>query len=207
MINKYSYFYNADLKVSEHFQVKEFASKKNGILYSDTILIDSLLVDMLEQLFKALECSKIIITSGYRTSNHDKSVGGTGTGKHVEGMAADIICYDKAGKIINSKYVCCAAQDLGIKGIAKISANATHIDTRTIRYYGDETVSLNTVTNDFYEYFGIKKINKEVEEAINVLAKKDICDATYWISNYDKENCVQYVGQLIKNMATYINSN
>ncbi|WP_455124873.1 D-Ala-D-Ala carboxypeptidase family metallohydrolase [Ruminococcus sp.] len=35
------------------------------------------LIEKLEKLFTALNCSKIIVTSGYRCEQHDKNVGGT----------------------------------------------------------------------------------------------------------------------------------
>lgn len=155
MSNIKQYNCNSNAQLSQHFNVSEFKCKCGG---SHNIINDSDLINMLEKLYTGLNCSRIIITSGHRCSYYDKKVGGSGRGKHVDGMAADIICYDMLNKIINSKLVCCKAQDLGFGGIARISDTATHLDTRTgSRYLGDETVSLNTVTNDFYKYFGIEK--------------------------------------------------
>lgn len=115
----------------------------------------------LEKLYSALVCSKIIINSGYRCAAHDKNVGGSGTGHHVYGNAADIVCYGKDGKIISSKKVCCAAQDVGFGGIANIdiSYTATHVDVRTSNFWkGDEVkTSAYSVTDDFYKYYGFTK--------------------------------------------------
>ncbi|MDE5763764.1 MAG: hypothetical protein K2I00_02215 [Ruminococcus sp.] len=145
-------------KITEHFSVNEFRCKCGG--NHDTKL-DSDLVNKLEQLHKALNCSEIIINSGYRCSAHDKNVGGSGTGQHVNGCAADIICYDKNNNKISSKKVSCVAQDLGFGGIANIDSTytATHVDTRTSNFWkGDEVVtSAYSVTGDFYKYYNLSK--------------------------------------------------
>lgn len=53
--------------------------------------------------------------------------------------------------------VCCKAQDIGFTGIANITAayQYTHVDVRTgKKWYGDEVHGNNSVTDDFYKYFG-----------------------------------------------------
>ena len=144
-------------QLTEHFNAREFRCKCGK---SHDFLISDELVSKLEQLYAALDCGKIIVNSGYRCPEHDKAVGGTSTGQHTKGTAADVVCYDKSGNIISAKTVCCKAQDLGFGGIANITGAYTsvHLDVRTgSRYYGDETKGTNTVTNDFYSYFGIAK--------------------------------------------------
>ena len=154
-------------QLSEHFNVTEFRCKCEGL--HDT-KIDTDLIDKLEKLFKALKCSKIIVNSGHRCSAHDKAAGGYGSGKHVDGMAADIVCYDKSNNVISSKEVCAAAQDVGFNGIANIDITytATHVDTRTGgKWYGDEAVpggTSSSVTDDFYAYFGIEKPEKNTAD-------------------------------------------
>lgn len=139
------------------------------------------LVSMLEQLYEKLNCSKIIVTSGYRCTQHDKTVGGSGTGQHTRGTAADICCYGQDGKPISSKVVCCTAQDLGFGGIANISSEYiyTHVDVRTgYRWLGDETVNNNTVTDDFYKYFGISKTDKPLSNGIDLSCHNGSIDWT-----------------------------
>ncbi|MDE5558977.1 MAG: hypothetical protein K2J32_15030, partial [Ruminococcus sp.] len=149
-------------QLTEHFNVSEFRCKcgKNH----DTIL-NTALPEKLEKLFKALNCSKIIINSGYRCASHDKAVGGSGAGHHVYGNAADIVCYDQSGNKISSKKVCCVAQDVGFGGIANIDGTytATHVDVRTSNFWkGDETVTTAySVTDDFYSYYGIPKTSAD----------------------------------------------
>ncbi|MBQ9921689.1 MAG: DUF882 domain-containing protein [Clostridia bacterium] len=143
--------------LSAHFAISEFACKCGK---SHNTMIDSALVDKLEELRDALHCSKIVINSGYRCSAHDKAVGGSGAGQHTKGTAADIVCYDKDGKKISSKIVSCAAQDIGFNGIANINSSytATHVDVGNRRWYGDETItSSRSVTDDFYNHYGLTR--------------------------------------------------
>lgn len=150
------YSHNDKTQLSTHFNVKEFKCKCGG---NHTNKIDSDLISKLEQLYSALGCSKIIINSGYRCNAHDKSVGGNGSGQHTKGTAADIVCYDKDGKIISAKIVTCAAQDIGFNGIGNISAKyqAVHVDVRSGKWYGDETKGTSSVTSDFYDYWDLTK--------------------------------------------------
>ena len=91
------YQFKSDIQLSPHFNVQEFRCKCGDT--HDT-LISGELIDKLEQLYTTLNCSKIIVTSGYRCPTHDKNVGGTSTGQHTKGTAADICCYGQDGKPI-----------------------------------------------------------------------------------------------------------
>ena len=151
------YDYNDSTQLSPHFNAREFRCQCGQ---PHETLIVSELVDKLEALYTALNCSKIIVTSGYRCPEHDKAVGGTSSGQHTKGTAADVCCYGQDGQPISSKTVCCKAQDLGFGGIANITTSYqyTHLDVRTgYRWLGDEVKGNGTVTEDFYKYFGIKK--------------------------------------------------
>jgi len=149
----YSYKRDKEKYCSAHTQVREMRSKDGA----DTILVDTSLMAMIEKLFTKMQCSKYIISSGYRTPAYDKAVGGNGKGQHTLGKAVDACFYWKDGSIIPAQVVCCAAQDLGFKGIANISKKYqyVHLDMRTTgrRYLGDEIKGTNTVTSNFYEYF------------------------------------------------------
>lgn len=152
-----------DYYVSPHFQVKEFASKSGTKIYSDTVKIHNKLVELLEALYAKLDCGSIIINSGYRTSQHSVAIGGYASDKHTEGKAADIVCYDKYGKVIPAKRVCCVLEDMGnVYGVAYINERAVHVDTRagsnTNRYFGDESkVGSPNITKlgykSFHDYF------------------------------------------------------
>lgn len=144
-------------QISEHFNVQEFKCKCGK---NHEIKIDETLINFLEMLFPVLGAKWCIVSSGYRCREHDKRVGGSGYGQHTTGRAADVCFFDEENKPISSKIVSCKAQDLGIPGIANINKkfNFIHLDTRTSgKYYGNEIFGYNTVTNDFYKYYGIKK--------------------------------------------------
>ena len=159
------YKYNYETQLSAHFNAREFRCKCGKTHDTE---INPNLVTNLEKLYRALSCSKIIVTSGYRCPDHDKAVGGNGTGQHTKGNAADIICYGQDGSIISTKKVACKAQDIGFRGIGNIDSTYTaiHVDVRTGgKWYGDEAVRGGTsgsVTDDFYRYYSTKE-NSTVE--------------------------------------------
>lgn len=155
-------------QLSEHFNAQEFRCKCGQ---AHDFQVSEELVDKLERLYKNLNCSKIIVTSGFRCVNHDKTVGGNGTGQHTKGTAADICCYGQDGQTISSKTVCCTAQDIGFTGIANINTSYqyTHVDVRSeSKWHGDETKGNSSVTTDFYQYFGIQKGGAETMKGIDV---------------------------------------
>lgn len=160
------YDYNDSTQLSPHFNIREFRCQCGK---SHETLIASELVDKLEALYTALNCSKIIVTSGYRCPEHDKAVGGTSSGQHTKGTAADVCCYGQDGQPISSKTVCCKAQDLGFTGIANITSSYqyTHLDVRTSgKWYGNEIHGNGTVTDDFYKYFGIAKTSNSEKNSV-----------------------------------------
>lgn len=166
MIKTYKYSDNTQL--SPHFNAREFKCKC-GKEHNFQVSTD--LVDKLEKLYEKLNCSKIIVTSGFRCAEHDKNVGGSGTGQHTKGTAADICCYVQDGQPISSKSVCCTAQDIGFTGIANINASYqyTHVDVRNgSKWYGDETKGNNSVTSDFHSYFDIQNEEKNHMKGIDV---------------------------------------
>ncbi len=164
-----SYSSSDNSQLSEHFKVSEFRCKCG---YAHDTLISDELVQMLEKLRAALSCSKINISSGYRCVNHDKAVGGSGTGQHTKGNAADICCYDQSGKPIDNRRVCCTAEDIGFHGIARIKGNGTytHVDVRPGKWYGDETKGMSYCipVASFYDYFGIQKGDASMYKGIDV---------------------------------------
>lgn len=151
-----SYPYNANVQLTPHFNVSEFRCKCGK---THNIYVSEELVNMLESIFQKMNCPKAIISSGYRCAYWDRQVGGSGSGPHVDGMAADIIFYDKTGKPINTRLISCLAQDMGFKGIANITSNYDyiHLDMKGRIYRGNEIYGYNTVTNDFYSYYGVTR--------------------------------------------------
>lgn len=164
-------------QISDHFNMSEFRCKCGSA--HDTLISDEL-VQQLEKLRKALCCSKINISSGYRCISHDKAVGGSGTGQHTKGKAADICCYDHAGNPIDNKIVCCTAEDIGFHGIARIAGNGTytHVDMRDGKWYGDETKGMSYCIpkSSFYDYFNIEKGAKTMYKGIDVSSHQGAID-------------------------------
>lgn len=163
-----TYVSSDSTQLSEHFNAQEFRCKCGQ---AHDFQVSEELVSKLETLYSKLNCSKIIVTSGFRCAAHDKTVGGSGTGQHTKGTAADICCYGQDGQPISSKTVCCTAQDIGFTGIANITAayQYTHVDVRSeSKWYGDETKGNSSVTSDFFSYFGIQKEDKNLMKGIDV---------------------------------------
>ena len=73
--------------LTEHFSRSEFACKC-GCGRAD---VDLRLVSRLEALRRALG-RPLIITSGVRCPEHNRTVGGKPTSAHLKGMAADVRC-------------------------------------------------------------------------------------------------------------------
>ena len=138
-------------QVSKHFHSSEFKCQ-----HCNKINIDDALITKLETIFSKLNASKCIISSGYRCREYDIKIGGF-AGKHSQGLAADCCFYDKSGKIIPSKIVCCVAWDLKqLKGIAKIDNYYVHLDNRAGgTYYGDEAKGNSSYWSNPYDYFKV----------------------------------------------------
>lgn len=153
--------------ISPHFHALEFQCKCSG---KHDFPLDTALVEKLEKLYTALNCSAISVSSGYRCVQHDKAVGGSGTGQHTLGKAADICCYGQDGKPIVSYLVCCAAEDVGFSGVARINDSYTHVDVRSGHWFGDETKgnSYCIPCSSFYEYYDVKRTAKPLKSGIDI---------------------------------------
>lgn len=153
-VKTYSLKKDGEKFLSEHFQVKEFKCKDG----TDKILINTNLIDVLEKLYKHLNCKAINITSGYRTPSHSVKVGGYSTDQHTKGSAADITAKKQDGTLFSSNEICCALEDIShMGGIGRINkTHSVHVDVRGYKCWFDE-VNNEKTTNSWYAYFGIKK--------------------------------------------------
>ncbi len=142
--------YPANTQITNHFNSNEFRCPHCAITR-----ISKELIDKLEVLFAKVHASKCIISSGYRCAYYDKQQNGF-AGRHSEGLAVDCCYYDKDGKIIPSKIICCVAYELGFTGVAYIDKNYTHLDIRKNgTYYGDESRGNGSYWTNPYDYFHI----------------------------------------------------
>lgn len=207
MVKKYSYQKDGNLILSEHFVVKEFASiGDNGKLYSDQVLIDSDLIDVMEKLYNFLDCTSIRVNSGYRTNEHEMSLSknAVANGYHTKGQAVDINCY-KGRKIITAEEIALALEYLGWqKGIGLISKNAVHIDTRATKYYFNEMNGCKSIGTSFFKFYGKskdifkdKEISKDLSDAIDKLSKVFGIDAKWWKEHYEDEYGMNAIKDLI----------
>ena len=158
--------------LTPHFQVHEFADPSDyaNVSYPESIPIHDKLPAVLEKVFEHFGCTKGIINSGYRSPAADLDVGGSGSGPHTLGIAADVYFY-RGSNLIPSRLVACFLKDNGIKGIGLNcggNSNGTHIDMRGFGvwdnsvWYGDEAIRsggiYGTVPNgDYYTYTGTTK--------------------------------------------------
>lgn len=157
--------------LAPHFQVHEFADPSDyvNVSYPEDIPIHDKLPSTLEKVFEHFGCTKGIINSGYRSPDADIDVGGSGSGPHTLGIAADVYFY-KGSEPVPSRLVACFLQDKGIKGIGLNcggNPNGTHIDMRGFGvwdnsvWFGDEAVrnsnGIYKTVSDFYSYTGTTK--------------------------------------------------
>lgn len=163
MIKHFNLYRDGNIRLSQHFKVKEFRCKDG----SETIMIDLDLIPILESLFVNLDCKAINITSGYRTPAWSVHVGGYSTDMHTKGQAVDIQCKDKYGKPITAEKVLMCYEDLGYQGGAGyISRYSVHIDTRSKKTFFIEP-NMNT-TASWRAFFG-----KPIKDAFNVMITID----------------------------------
>ena len=76
---------------TKHFKVSEFTCKDGTPVPPQYLHNAKKVADNLEVLRAALGGRPIIITSGYRTPEHNKKVGGVGGSAHLTASAADIV--------------------------------------------------------------------------------------------------------------------
>lgn len=186
MVKTYSLKKDGATKLSAHFRVREFA--ESG---TDEVKVDEELITQLEALHAALSCSKIIITSGYRTDSK--------TSQHALGRAADVNCWHMVdGKEVRyqGREILLAAEDVGFRGIGWIAGSAAsraavHLDTRSSLYRFDEANGNRMVKdNSWYAYFGVEKPGTEepaqpdacpYSEPTQLLQKGSTGDGVRWV--------------------------
>lgn len=159
-VKYYIYPADKDVQLSPHFKMGEFVdpSDYTSAPFSSTVPIDSDLIDILEQVREHFGCTFCNINSGYRTPTADKAVGGSGSGPHTYGCAADVYFY-KNGQPVESRLIACYLQDIGAHGIGYCCGGnfyGTHIDTLSRVWHGDER-DYSVTVSDYYSYTGTTK--------------------------------------------------
>lgn len=165
---KKRYNWNDSVQLTKNINVREL---RNPVKATTVIELDH--VNKIQSFMNTYGYDKVIFSSGYRTSNYNRKIGGSSNSEHCKGNATDQ-CFYKKGKVVPAKEVCCNAQDFGFKGIGYITTNYVHLDSRTSGMYrGDERNGYsNNVGGDFYKYFGIKKASKTYSGVFPTLPKR-----------------------------------
>lgn len=148
-IKTYSKKAKGSVNITPNFTVKEFACKDG----TDTVKIDYDLAVILQRIRDHFG-KAVVINSGYRTAAYDKKVGGSGSGYHTKGQAADIVVSGVTPLTVGLY----AAELLGDKGGIEIGNSYCHIDTRTSRWraFTENGGSEYTTVTDFGVYL-VKK--------------------------------------------------
>lgn len=118
------------MKLSEHFDLSEFACKCGcgGERAPEIAANLKRVAAMLEKIRAALGNKPITVTSGYRCTKHNARVGGKPQSLHLTGRAADIQVADLSPAEVQDK-----AEDVPeAKGIGK-HPKFTHLDVRPER--------------------------------------------------------------------------
>lgn len=126
MVKTYSNKKDGAVQITPHFKVREFACHDG----TDKVLIDVDGVKKLE-LMRIWARQSIRISSGYRTPEHNKRIGGSPTSYHTKGQAFDIVITGRTPTEA-AKF----AQLIGFGGIeVNRDTNYLHVDTRTKKYF------------------------------------------------------------------------
>ncbi len=113
-----------NIQISKNFKLREFQCTDSGSL----VKLDSGLLNKLQLLRDKLN-NPVNITSGYRTLECNKRVGGSSNSYHMKGMAADIYSPGYTPAEIAK-----VAEVVGFTGIGTYS-NFVHVDVRPNRYH------------------------------------------------------------------------
>lgn len=134
------------MKITEHFSLEEFACR-DGSKYPTKWIQPRLrlLCAQLEIIRAACGGRPIEVTSGYRTPEYNRKIGGARRSQHVEGRAADIKISGMAPAAVHGLILdLYRADKLQIGGLGAYGS-FTHVDTRPgdrlARWSGSRTSS------------------------------------------------------------------
>ena len=110
----------------QSFSPREMACKGTG-----NLVIDTQAMDMLQRLRTNLG-KPLVITSAYRSPEHNRNVGGAKRSKHMEGIAFDVVMSNHDPHTFEA-----AARAVGFTGFGYyIKSGFMHIDTAEARSWG-----------------------------------------------------------------------
>ena len=189
MVNTYSLRKDGQKKLQPNFSVYEWACPSG----SDEIKIDTDLPPFLQLLRMCLGVDHMEVISGYRTQAYNDSLPNSAkTSQHLQGKAADIKGWLNPGrtKYLEPKYICCAAEVLGMPGIG-LMQTAVHVDVRTTgKSYFDENFKNTRIENlagnhkSWFTYCDINDLGfmkNLFAEPERILRKGDKGDDVRWL--------------------------
>lgn len=125
----YSLDRDGNLALSRHFKVREFRCKDG----SDPIFISPDLVDALEAV-RLWAKAPVVITSAFRTAQHNARSGGAKYSQHLYGLAADITVKGKTPMEV-ARFLETVLPRSGGIGLYQ---SFVHVDVRGKRYRWDQ---------------------------------------------------------------------
>ena len=173
MIKTYSMKKDWNKKVSGHFSVYEFACSDK----SDTVLIDTELVNILEQV-RAHFGKPVHINSAYRTPAYNISVGGSPESQHCQGTATDIVISGidpiRIALYLSSLPYFAKRGGIGYYSRTQLTGGFVHVDVRTwksrwISKAGTGYVSVNDIMPTIKQ--GSKDCTGGISYAVTVLQR------------------------------------
>ena len=112
----------------EHFTREEFADRATGACRMNAGVVDTIAA------IRAQVGFPMRITSGYRTEEHNRAVGGGRYSAHLEGMAADVsVTGEMAFSVVK------AALKFGVTGVG-IYPTFVHLDWAGVKWVGKAQV-------------------------------------------------------------------
>ena len=116
---------DGDVRLTAHFTVREFACRDG----SDPVLIAPALPHILEAIRAHFGGRPLLISSGYRTPAHNKTVGGSARSQHCLGTATDV----RIRGIPPAEVAAFARELMPDFGGVGVYSTFTHIDVRTVK--------------------------------------------------------------------------
>lgn len=173
MVKTYSMKKDWNKKVSGHFSVYEFACSDK----SDTVLIDTELVSILEQV-RAHFGKPVHINSAYRTPAYNASIGGSPNSQHCKGLAADIVISGvdpiRIALYLSSLPYFAKRGGIGYYSRAQVTGGFVHVDVRTwksrwISKAGTSYVSTSNIMPTIKQ--GSKDCTNGISYAVTILQR------------------------------------
>lgn len=164
--------YESNEQLTKHINAREIrckCGKMHATLYDAETLnrIEKLICAVADYHNTTSENTHIYISSGYRCADHDKAVGGNGSGTHTAGYALDFRIAANA-KIVDTRVIAALAKDIGFTGIGRIDSFYIHVDNAPLsmhggrKWLGDETKpggtsgSVISDSDSYWAYYNIK---------------------------------------------------